>query len=94
MRAISQNFTHARYAAFFKITQAWVMNFLRSLQIATFTNVSKSGPDAEIGERRRGSGWAGEEVQDIGLIPDPETEAFDKSVVSAVILHGKPCPTV
>jgi len=36
LRAISQNFTYAKYAAFFKIAQALILNFLQSRQIATF----------------------------------------------------------
>ena len=36
LRAISQNFTYARYAAFFGIAQALILNFLQSRRIATF----------------------------------------------------------
>jgi len=36
LRAISQNFMYAKYAAFFEITQALILNFLQSRQIATF----------------------------------------------------------
>jgi len=36
LRAISQNFTYARYAAFFEIAQALILNFLQSRQIGIF----------------------------------------------------------
>jgi len=34
--AISQNFTYVKYAAFFEIAQALILNFLQSRQIVTF----------------------------------------------------------
>jgi len=36
IRAISQNFTYDKYAAFFEIAQALILNFLQSRQISTF----------------------------------------------------------
>ena len=36
LRAISQNFTYAKYAAFFEITQALILNFFQSRLIMTF----------------------------------------------------------
>ena len=36
LRAISQNFTYAKYAAFFEIAQALILDFLQSRQAATF----------------------------------------------------------
>jgi len=52
LRAISQNFTYAKYAAFFKIAQALILNFLKSRQIATFYECIKDwnhGPSAAGG---------------------------------------------
>jgi hypothetical protein len=36
LRAISQNFTYAKYAAFFDIAQALILNFLQGRPMATF----------------------------------------------------------
>jgi len=36
LRAMSKNFTYARYAAFFETRQVLILNFLQSRQIATF----------------------------------------------------------
>ena len=36
LRAISQNFTYAKYSAFFEIAQALILNFLQSRRITIF----------------------------------------------------------
>jgi len=40
LRAISQNFTYAKYSAFFDISQALILNFLQGRPMATFTRLS------------------------------------------------------
>ena len=42
LRAISQNFTYDKYAAFFEIAQALILNFLQSRQIETFYECIKN----------------------------------------------------
>ena len=49
LRAIFQNFTYAKYAAFFEIAQALILNFLQSRQIATFYECVIIESNAEIG---------------------------------------------
>ena len=45
LRAISQNFTYAKYAAFFEIAQALILNFLQSRRVATFYGCIKIKAD-------------------------------------------------
>jgi hypothetical protein len=57
LRAISQNFTYAKYAAFFDIAQALILNFLQGRPMATFYDTinidgSVSGGVKGLGKRR------------------------------------------
>ena len=70
--AISQNFTYAKYAAFFEIAQALNLNFLQSRQIATFYECIMVGKHHQCGELVRIS----QEGYGFG-VHRPETGLYD-----------------
>jgi len=56
LRAIPQNFTYAKYAAFFGIAQALILNFLQSRQIVTFYECIKHGAPMTLNKKMNKKG--------------------------------------
>jgi len=87
LRAISQNFTYAKYSAFFEIAQALILNFLQSRRITTYYEfINIDGFVKNPISTKTGSGGAVYPISQSGIWMGRKTTP--EAPICHVVIHG------